>query len=204
VKQSSQLNLGDRAPLVFVPLAQHYAPALTLHVRATRDAASLLPGLKLAVADLDPDLPVSTAMPLAEVARRALWAERAGTAALQAFALLALLLASIGVYGAASDAVGRRTREIGIRMALGARSRDVLRLVLTRSLTSIGLGLAIGLALGVGLAKAISSLLYGVGPRDPATMLLASLVLLSVGSLAAGVPGRRATCVDPAQSLRCE
>jgi predicted permease len=201
-RQSSQMSLGDSAPLVFVSAAQHYAPALTLHVRSRGAAGNLVPLLEHVVADLDPDLPILTAMPLAEVTERALWAERAAAAALQGFAVLALLLASVGLQGTTAHAVGLRTREIGIRMALGARRRSVLGTVLGRALVSIAAGVVVGLALALGLGRAVSSLLYGISPQDPVSMGLAVAALVLVGLVASGLPARRATRIDPVAALR--
>ncbi len=120
------------------------------------------------------------------------------------FGLLALLLASLGVFGVISQAVGQRTRELGIRMALGAQRVSVLWLVLRRTLTLLGLGLAIGLVLTLAAGRLVTSLLYGLEPADPATLITAILVLAGLGLLAGYLPARRAAKVDPMVALRCE
>ena len=120
------------------------------------------------------------------------------------FGVLALLLACIGLYGIMSSDVVRRTNEIGIRMALGARGGDVLQLVMRETLLLVGIGIVIGLGVALAVSRFISSLLYGLTPTDPLTMLLASLILISVAIIAGFMPARRASKVDPLVALRHE
>jgi ABC-type antimicrobial peptide transport system permease subunit len=121
-----------------------------------------------------------------------------------AFALIALLLAAVGVYGTMSYAVVQRTREVGIRMALGARRQEVVRLVLRRGLSVIALALAVGLAAALGLAPLLRRQLYGVAPLDPVTFLAVPLVLTGVALVACYLPARRAAAVDPVVALRTD
>jgi ABC-type antimicrobial peptide transport system permease subunit len=123
---------------------------------------------------------------------------------LGAFAALALALAAVGIYGVVSHAVGQRTREIGIRIALGARAWDVLRLVLHDGLGLVSLGLGLGLAAALGLAGALDDLLFDVSPRDPLTLAAVAALLLGVALAACGLPARRASRVDPVRALRYE
>jgi ABC-type antimicrobial peptide transport system permease subunit len=121
-----------------------------------------------------------------------------------AFAALALLLASVGIYGVISHVVGQRTHEIGIRMALGARRLDVLRLILMGAGRLALIGIAVGLVCALGLTRLIAKLLYGVGPRDPITFVAVPSILIAVALLASYLPARRATRVDPMLALRYE
>jgi putative ABC transport system permease protein len=120
------------------------------------------------------------------------------------FGAVALILAGIGIYGVISYSVAQRTREIGIRVALGASERSLLRLVLDRGALLTGIGLTIGLAAAFGLTRLMASLLFGVGARDPMTMAGVAIVLASVALLASDVPARRAMIVDPIVALRYE
>ena len=121
-----------------------------------------------------------------------------------ALGLLALLLAAIGVYGVMTYSVSQRTREIGIRMALGANRRDVLRLVTRQGLRLIGLGAALGVAGGAAASRLLMSLLFGLSPLDPLAYLSVAMLLLAVALLAIYLPARRAATVDPLVALRCE
>jgi ABC-type antimicrobial peptide transport system permease subunit len=123
---------------------------------------------------------------------------------LSGFALVALLMAALGIYGVVAFVVSRRTREVGIRMALGARAADVLRLVLRQGMTPVLIGLAAGLALSLGLGRLSAGLLFEVPPHDPATLAAAAAVLTAAALLACAVPARRAARIDPAQALRDE
>ncbi|MBA3881800.1 MAG: FtsX-like permease family protein [Chthoniobacterales bacterium] len=120
------------------------------------------------------------------------------------FSALALLLAAIGLYGALAYSVGQRTREIGIRMALGATRSNVLRLVAKQGMMMVGIGLCVGAALSLVLSRGLDRFVYGVTSRDPATMVLVMLVLCAVGAIACWLPARRAASVEPLDALRQE
>jgi len=137
-----------------------------------------------------------------EVLDRSLASRRFSADLVGGFAGLALLLASIGIYGLLAYMVGQRSREIGIRMALGARSEDILRMFLRKGVALAGVGIAAGLVFSVSTASMMASLLYGVRPHDPAVFLIVPLLLLAVAALASYLPARRSTKVNPIVALR--
>jgi len=175
-----------------------------LVVRTSMNPTSLAAAVEREVAALDKDQPVSDVRTLEDVVAVAVGPQRFAMLLLGAFAALALLLASIGIYGVMAYAVAQRTHEIGIRMALGARRGNVLGMVVGEALVLALAGAGIGLAGALGLTRLLSSLLYNVKPSDPLTLALASLVLLGVSAFASYIPARRATRVDPIVALRYE
>ena len=160
--------------------------------------------VKKAIGEIDPDLPVTSVMTMDDVVSESMGDQRFYMKLLGLFAGMALLLAAIGIYGVMSYFVSERTREIGIRVALGARRGDVLGLVATLSLKLVGLGVVIGLALAYGLTRFIASFLYGVKAADPLTYAAVALALTGVAMLATYIPARRAMKVDPLVALRYE
>ncbi len=195
----------DPTPFIYQPLRQNYAPAATLHVRTDGDAASLSSAVRRAVQELDPTLSVFNIRTLEDQVAESLAPLRTNVILLTTFGVLALLLASIGLYGVASYSVTQRTREIGVRMALGAEPSSVLRLVLGHGLLLIGLGLALGIGLALPLASLLpDGLLPNISPRDPATFVGTSLLLAVVALVATYLPARRATKIDPLIALRTE
>ena len=197
-------------PQVYVPVGSHYQPNLNLHVRArggSRDAeAGLLQTLRGEVRAVDPALPVVElrTMRAHRDASIILWAVRTASRLFTVFGLLALFLAVVGVYGVKSYVVAQRTREFGIRMALGASPGDVRRLVLGEGVRLLAVGLVLGLALSGLVAKGLSGMLYEVSAVDPATFTLAPLLLALATLLACELPARRATRVAPITALRHE
>ena len=172
---------------------------------ATRgDALALLPDVRRAIASIDPEQPVYAIQTLEDAFAFSTLRERASTSLLGAFAALALMLAAVGIYGVMSFAVASRTREIGVRMALGADAAAVRQRVVAQAAMLVAVGLAIGLAASFALRPAISGLLFGVMPHDPVSFLVAAVVLGIAGISAAFWPARRASRVDPIVALRYE
>jgi putative ABC transport system permease protein len=192
-------------PYLYLPLAQDYRPDATLVLRSGTDPRALLPAVREAVRALDPDMPVYDVKTLEQlVAGRALVAPTMAAGLAGVFAALALLLAAVGLYGVMSYTVARRVREIGIRMALGAPARSVRRLVVGEGARLCAIGAVLGLLGALGLTRLSSSLLFGVRAIDPLTFAAVPVVLLLVAMLAAYLPSRRATAVDPILALRSE
>jgi putative ABC transport system permease protein len=195
----------DPIPFIYQPLRQNYNPAATLHIRSEGDAAGLAPAIRREVQQLDRTLSVFNIRTLADQVTTSLAPLRTNVILLMAFGSLALLLASIGLYGVASYSVGQRTREIGVRMALGARPSSVLRLVLGNGLMLVALGLVLGLAASFALTAVVpDGLLPNVNARDPWTFAGTSLLLAVVAFVATFFPARRATKIDPLLALRTE
>ena len=207
VARNSKYNgvAEDPIPFIYQPLAQNYSPNATLHVRGDGNAASLAPAVRRMVLEIDPTLSVFNIRTLEEQVSESLAPLRVNVVMLGSFGLLALALASIGLYGVASYAVTQRTREIGVRMALGAEPSSVLRLVLGRGLVLVAAGIAVGMAAALAVSFAIPpGLLPNVSARDPLT-LVGTCALLTVVALAANyLPARRATRIDPLIALRTE
>jgi putative ABC transport system permease protein len=156
------------------------------------------------VLELDKDQPVSDVRTLEDVVGEAVGPQRFAMMLLGVFAALALVLASVGIYGVMAYSVSQRTHEIGIRMALGARGNNVLGMVVGEALVLTLIGAGLGLAGALALTRLLSGLLYNVRPTDPLTLALVSLGLLGVSALASYIPARRATRVDPIVALRYE
>jgi predicted permease len=195
----------DPIPYIYEAITQRYQPAVTLHVRAAAgDAAGLTAAVRHEVQQIDPTLSVFNAQTLEQQIGQSLRPLKMNVVLLAIFGVLALLLASIGLYGVASYSVAQRTREIGVRMALGARPSTVLALVLRNGLVLIAAGLAIGLTVGLAAAGAMRALIVGVNPRDPLTFAATAALLGTVAALASYLPARRATRIDPLIALRTE
>ncbi len=191
-------------PFVFTSIEQSYAGLTTLVVRTNGAPAQTLAALRREMQQLDPHLPVFGAMTLTEHLRLPLFPARVAAAALGSFGALSLTLAAIGLFGVMSYSVSRRTHEIGIRMALGARGPDVLQLLIRQGMRVVALGVALGLAGALALTRLMSSLLFGVSATDPLTFAGVALLLAGVALVACYLPARRATQVDPLVALRHE
>jgi predicted permease len=188
-----------------IPLLQRIGGvSVTLSARASRDSAAIAPALQSAVWSLDRQLPVTDLMTMEQVVSRATSARRFTLTLVFAFAAAALLLAAVGLYGVIAYAVTQRTQEIGIRIALGATTGAVLRLVIKRGMTPALLGLMLGLTGALALTRLVKSLLFGVSPTDPLTFLAVAVLLAGVALLACYLPARRAAKVDPMIALRHE
>ncbi len=192
----------DRVPILYLPLAQRHETGMTLYVRASGDPAGLLAAVRREVQALDPNLPLPALQTVRDSVASALWPARMGAVLLATFAGLALVLASVGVYGVVSFGVAQRTREIGLRMALGAGAASVQGMVLKQGLRLVAAGLATGLVLALAAARFLESLLFGVSGRDPLTFAVVPLVLAGVALLACLLPARRAMRLDPIAALR--
>jgi ABC-type antimicrobial peptide transport system permease subunit len=166
--------------------------------------SSLAAAARGAVRDLDPDLPVARLETLAQIVAASIAQPRFYTTLLTAFAGTALVLAALGLFGVISVGVSQRTREIGVRMALGARAEDVLRLVLREAAALALVGIAVGLAAAFALSRTLSTLLFNLSPTDPVAFGVAPVVLLLTALVASLLPARRASNVDPIEALRSE
>ncbi len=177
---------------------------MAIAVRTESDPASMAQAVKQQIWKTDPQLPVTDLKTMDEVSATSFAARRFNMLLLALFAGLALVLAAVGIYGVMSYAVTQRTQEIGIRMALGARTQDVLKLIIKNGMTLTLIGVAIGVAGAFALTRLLATLLFGVTPTDKSTFIAVSLVLVSVSLLACYLPARRATKVDPLEALRYE
>jgi predicted permease len=194
----------DPQPLVYLPLTQDYAPAAELQVRTSADPAAAVATVRSQIQSLDRNLAITNVQTIEEVLSQGLWAPRMAAVLLTLFGGLALVLAGIGVYGVLSYSVSQQTREIGVRMALGATPGGVLRWVVGQGFRLAVAGLLIGLIAGLVLMRFVATLLFGVSTHDPATFGVVALVLGLVAFLACYVPARRATRVSPVVALRYE
>ena len=190
-------------PAVYMPLTQAPTPS-ALFVRVKGDPRAAVPLVRRVIRDVDPQLALFGVEPLAETVRGTLAQRRYTMLVLVAFALASLVLAGIGVHGVLSYALAQRTREFGVRMALGAEPGRVYALVLRDGARMIGLGLAIGVAGALALSQSMRALLFGVSPQDPLTFVGVAVVLAAVALVASWLPARRASRVDPMLALRTD
>jgi putative ABC transport system permease protein len=189
---------------IFYPVAQGASTSLTLIARTETDPLGLVSGVRDAISTVDPDQPVYRVMTMHQVVADAVAQPRLTTLSLSIFAALALVLAVVGIYGVMSYVVVQRTPEIGIRMALGARGRDVLSLCIRQGMKLVLMGLAVGLVASFVLTRLMVNLLFGVSPTDPLTFAVLASLHAGVALLACYLPARRATRVDPLVALRHE
>jgi putative ABC transport system permease protein len=195
---------SEPQPEMFVPHPQSPQRDMSLVIRAAGDPVNLSRALRESVVAIDPDQPVNAIRSLPQLLSDSIAKPRFNFLLFTLFAAVALVLAVTGVYGVMSYAVTRRTREIGIRIALGARRGDVLKLVLRQGMSLMLTGTVIGLAGAIALTRLMARLLYGISPTDPVTFAAIALLLGSVATLACYIPARRATKVDPMIALRYE
>nr|MBA2585274.1 ABC transporter permease [Chthoniobacterales bacterium] len=195
---------------IFVPFAQGYNGNIYLHVRLAatdrRAVAAMMPTVRQVLRETDPDLPVLKMTPFRDLLEKnvGLWVVRLGAVLFGVFGGIALLLAVVGVYGVKAYAVARRTREIGIRMALGAHPRDVFALIMKQGALQTGFALAVGLLLSLGAGRLLAQILYEVSPADPVALIASSTLLASAALTACFLPAQRATRVSPMTALRTE
>jgi predicted permease len=197
------LDTPARATLYW-PHAQIPNDFMTLMARGDASAAALAPVLRGIVAELDPKLPLGSVVPLEDVVETSLSSRRFLLVLTAAFASLALLLAGIGIYGVISYAVARRTPEIGVRLALGARGSDVARQIVGDTLRTAAIGVALGLAGAAATGRLLQGLLFGISAWDPYSYLAVGLGALAISAAVAALPAWRAAAIDPAVALREE
>jgi predicted permease len=203
VETTKYQTLGE-APqsCIFVPLAQNYSDAMVLYVRTQGDPAVMLGTIQREVRALGQDVPISYGASVQTLLGQSLWMVKFGGGLLAAFGILALALASVGIYGVTTYSVAQRTREMGLRMALGASPSAVRMLVLGHAMKLIAIGLGLGLVCALLIGRAMGSLLYGLGSSDALSLVTASLTLVLAAVIASYLPARRASRIDPAISLR--
>ncbi len=196
-------TLGEEPrPFVYHSILQDYSSFATIVAASDGNERALLAAVRREINEIDPNLPIFSLKTMTEHMSVMLFPARMGAALLAAFGGLGLLLASIGLYGVVASSVARRTREVGIRMALGARREDVLGLVVREGMLLMGFGLLTGLALAFAASRLLTSMLYGITPADPVTYAVVALTLGLVAFLANLLPAKRATEVDPVVALR--
>ncbi|MBC7896546.1 MAG: ABC transporter permease [Cytophagaceae bacterium] len=198
-------SLGeDPRAYMYFPIEQVFEGSVTLEVRTQGDPTAIIPILRSEVAAIDPNLPVSNVRTIDTHLGLALMPARLAGGALAVFGLLGLILSSVGIYGVMSYSVSQRTREIGIRMAIGAPRGEVVGLVMRQGLTLVAIGGAIGLAAALGASQLLRGVLYGANALDPVTFIGVPLILAGVAALAIWVPARRAASVDPVRAIKSE
>jgi putative ABC transport system permease protein len=188
----------------YLPPARFAYPFMSVAVRTSAVGLSTAPSVVNAVHELDPNVPVSQIQPMSEVIAVSTTERRLTMVLLMGFSVVALVLASVGIYGVISYSVTQRTHEIGIRMALGAQRRDLLWMVVSNAMAVALLGIGVGAAAAFVLTRLMTKLLFHVEPQDPMTFAAVAVLLVVVAALASYIPGRRATRVDPVVALRAE
>jgi predicted permease len=203
IARDSKYNLLGEPPqpFIYAPLAQDPQPAVTLTIRSPNPEAAL-GTVRAIVQQMEPHMPLVGVFTMSSIFDQALWAPRMGALLLAVFGALALVLASIGVYGVMAYSVMQRTRELGIRVALGASAGEVRRMVFRDGLVLTLTGIGLGVVCAVALSSLVSTLLFGVSALDPLTFTLIPLILTAVAGLAIYIPARRASRVDPMVALR--
>jgi ABC-type antimicrobial peptide transport system permease subunit len=203
VKDIKQDGLDiNGVPHIYVSIYQNPGRVLSVVVRSSLAATLLEPQIRHEIQSIDSGLPVFNVSSMNDVIDRSLAPRRFSADLVGGFAGLALLLASIGIYGLLAYMVGQRSREIGLRMALGAGRGDILKLILRKGVMLASVGIAVGLLFAASTASMMATLLYGVHAHDPAVLLIVPLLLFSVAFLASYIPARRATTIDPMIGLR--
>jgi predicted permease len=192
----------DGVPHIYVSTYQDPGRQLSVVLRTSLPATLLEPQIRHEIQSIDPGLPVFSVSSMNDILDRSLASRRFSADLVGGFAGLAVLLASIGIYGLLAYMVGQRSREIGLRMALGARRDDILKLFLRKGVALAGVGIIAGVVVSASTASMMASLLYGVRPHDPAVFVIVPLLLFAIAILASYLPARRATKVDPMIALR--
>jgi len=204
-RDSTYNALGEPPrPYIYVPLIQNPNAAVTVFFRTQGDPRSALNSVRAQIQAMDRNLPITNVWAIGEVISQSLWASTFGATLLTVFAMIAMALCAVGIYGVVGYSVGQRIREFGIRLALGAQPRDVLLMVMKQSALIMGVGLAAGVVAAFFLARLIVTFLYGVNTNSPLAFLATALVLAAVGVFASYIPARRAAKVDPMVALHYE
>jgi len=198
-KLVQDLNEKEPRPLLFVPFRQEGSNGMALVVESSVDPTA---GVRAAVQNLDQDLPLREVSMLTEAVQQREWFLRVITRLFLGFSLIALLMASVGLYAVIAHAIGKRTQEIGVRMALGANAHNIMMLVMKRGLWQIAAGLALGLGAAFPVTRLMASLPIGVSLSGPAVFLVVALILASVGLFACWLPARKAAALDPVKAIR--
>lgn len=199
------VSLGKApGPMMYAPYAQAPLYGGEVVVKSALSTSAVVNTIRSVTHSIDKNLPVTDIAALPDILSESVAQPRFRTLLLGLFSAIALILAAVGIFGVISYSVGRRTHELGIRMALGAQPGSVLSMILRETLALTGIGIAVGIPCAVGTAQLIKHLLFNVTPYDPATLALVPLVLVAVGALASYIPARRAMKVDPMIALRCE
>jgi putative ABC transport system permease protein len=200
-----EFGLGEPpSPQLYLPYVQNPSRLMRLVVRTTSEPTSLVASVRQAVWAVDKNQPISEVKSMERFVAESVMRRRFNLVLLSLFAALALILAAVGIYGVIAHAVSQRTREIGIRLALGARVSDVLRMVFGEGVKLTLIGVGVGLCGALAATRVLASFLFGVSASDPLTFISVSLILLAVALLACYLPARRATKVDPMAALRYE
>ena len=202
------LQLAEQPqPFAYLPIQQSFRDmrfAVNLFVRTAGGPTSVAGDVRSVIRELDPNIPITSVLPMTEVVHRSMLLARIGAVLVAAFGGLALFLAAIGVYGVISFSVSQRTHEIGLRMALGARSADAMKLVVKQGLALTLIGIVIGVAVSIGITRVMATFLVGIDALDPTVFGGVALTLAAVSVLACYIPALRATKVDPVTALKFE
>ena len=201
--QSTSLIDGLARAWVYVPFQQQYVSNITIVARTTR-GQRIANELRPLLASMNPNLPIVTTQTLDDSVALGMAPQRVAASVAGSLGIVGLLLTGIGIYGVTAYAVTRRTREIGIRMALGARRADVIMMVLREGLTLTLIGSAIGMVVAAAVSRMLTGFLFGIPPIDPITFAGTTALFAAIGLAACYVPVRRATHINPTQALRCE
>jgi putative ABC transport system permease protein len=208
VVQNSRMNqlYGAFEPIFYLPVTQSYAPTETLQIRSERSAQDMVAEARAIAQSLAPAIPVYGVRTMTEALHggNGLLFFEVGASLAAALGLLGLILAVVGVYGVMSYAVGQRTQEIGVRMALGAQRQDILCMIGRRGAVIVASGLTTGLLAALAAGRLVNDFLVGIAPSDPATYVGVSLLLATIAGVAAYIPALRATNIDPMVALRYE
>jgi predicted permease len=204
-KDGKYMTFGESpVPYFFLPLAQNYRGRVTFLVRSEESPDSLMAAIRQEVKHADASLPIYGVRTMPQFLNRIVSVYDMGAWLVGTFAVAALLLAAVGIYGVLHFAVTRRTREIGIRMALGAARDDVVRLILVRSMVFVGAGLVLGISGALAAGRLTGALLADVSPADPLTFFAVALIFCLVALIASAIPARRASRIDPMEAVRYE